>query len=106
MRMRADEEVPYGDKCDFCGVLAPVYSHDCPDVELSPGEISIGAWLACHGCHELVLEGSRDELATRCARIYAEKWKLTNAEALLLGMALDVQAKFFDNATGEWEELK
>lgn len=77
--------------CDFCNDMKPAWEHPCRSFTTLGGVVeSVDAWLACDGCHTLIVAENWDGLAARCALLLS--WDAS--------LVLAIQDEFRKNRIG------
>jgi hypothetical protein len=93
-------------KCDYCssGDVAfryPARTFEGETVETLT-QVSIGDWCACGICHKMIQRDDRAGLAVRSLNLMIlEDPEAASDADELYRMIVDLQAKFFNNRTGE-----
>ena len=86
--------------CDFCSAPRPSVEYPADETELPGLTISIGSWLACADCAELIDADDREALALRSYSRLPMDDELRGYEALTLEAIRRTQAEFWTSRTG------
>lgn len=86
--------------CDFCSSQEHPFRHfDAEDVEVDPGNVSEGGWMACKPCETLIEANDFVGLRTRIIEKFFEKFKtmMTKEE---VAFSVDLIMEKFRSARG------
>jgi hypothetical protein len=68
--------------CDFCSDPKPIRTFACEDFEVAEGARSVGGWMACEPCAQLIEEAEWDALRLRALKHFREKYEGMPVDAL------------------------
>jgi hypothetical protein len=86
--------------CDFCSNTEHPFRHfDAEDIEVDPGNVSEGGWMACKPCETLIEANDFAGLRTRIIDKFQEKFGdlMTREE---VGLSVDLIVGKFQSARG------
>ena len=90
--------------CDFCSDPKPVWSLRCNTFKIAVAQaMSLGDWLACEDCSDLIMAGKWRELATRGAEKTSNGRKLVGmiGKDRAVGQVMKMHEGFREHFTGD-----